>query len=57
MIDGRQAEVPTLLRQKLLHIFKTMLKIKEKGIDLFFTNIDKIKNQIVKELEQKTAIS
>lgn len=26
-----------------------MLKMKERGINLFFTNIDKIKNQILEE--------
>lgn len=57
MIDGRPAEVPTLLRQKILHNFKSMLKMKENGIDLFFTNIDKIKEQMIKELEQETVIS
>lgn len=46
MVDGRPALVPTLLRQRILHNFNNMLKMKERGVNLFFTDIDKILNKL-----------
>ena len=57
IVNGAPAKVPTLLQKRILNNFYNMLKMKANGIDLFFTDIDKIKEQIVKELEQETVIS
>ena len=49
-VDGKPVKVPILLKNKILHNFKNMMKMKERGINLFFTDIDKIKNQMLEEL-------
>ena len=36
---------------RYLEVFKYLLKLKSKGINLFFTDIDKIKEQMLKELD------
>ena len=48
-VDGKPAKVPEALEKIILEKFKYMLKMKERGINLFFTDIDKIKNQILEE--------
>lgn len=50
-VNGAPAKVPTILKNKILNNFKDMLKMKERGINLFFTDIDKIKKQMLNELE------
>lgn len=50
LVNGIPAKVPTLLQKKILANFKYMIKMKEKGINLFFTDIDRIKNQMLEEL-------
>lgn len=49
-VDGKPAKVPTLLEQQIISNFKDMMKMKERGINLFFTDIDKIKKQMLEEL-------
>jgi len=49
MIDGVPVKVIDTLKDEILINFKQMLKFKEKGINLFFTNIDKIQKQISEE--------
>lgn len=53
-VNGAPAKVPTNLKNKILNNFKDMLKMKERGINLFFTDIDKIKKQMLDELKTTT---
>ena len=50
-IDGKPAKIPEALEKIILVNFKKLLKLKSKGINLFFTDIDKIKKQIEYELK------
>ncbi len=52
IVNGAPAKVPTLLQKRILNNFYSMLKMKENGIDLFFTDIDKIKKQMIEELKE-----
>ena len=49
-IDGEPVRVPETLEKQIVYNFKAMLKMKESGINLFFTDIDRIKNQMLEEL-------
>lgn len=50
-INGIPAKVPETLSKIILVNFKNLLKLKSKGINLFFVDIDKIKMQMLNELE------
>ena len=50
-VDGSPARVPETLEKIILINFKKLLKLKSKGINLFFTDIDKIKKQMLDELK------
>lgn len=52
-IDGVPFRVPTDLQHEIKDLFKNMIGLKKRGTDLFFTNIDKIKNMMLKELSKK----
>ena len=49
--NGKPAKVVESLKDEILNNFKYMLKLKAKGINLFFTDIDKIKEKMLEELE------
>lgn len=49
-LNGKPAKVPTLLRQKIISNFESMIEMKEHGTNLFFTDIDRIKNMMEEEL-------
>ena len=49
IIDGQPAKVPRTLEKIILNNFKELLKLKTKGINLFFSDIDKIKKQMLEE--------
>ena len=51
-VDGMPAKIPETLGKIILENFIQMLKLKSKGINLFFTDIDKIKEQMLNELEK-----
>ena len=51
--DGKPAKVIESLKEEILENFKYLLKLKSKGINLFFTDIDKIKEQMLEELTVK----
>ncbi len=53
MINGKPIKVIDTLKEEILDNFKNMLIMKEKGINLFFADIDKIKNQMLEELTIK----
>ena len=50
-IDGVPFKVPTDLQNEIRTMFKNMLGLKKRGVNLFFTDIDKIKNIMVNELK------
>ena len=47
---GVPVRVSDTLKQEILTNFKSLLRMKEHGINLFFTDVDKIKEQIMEEL-------
>ena len=49
--NGAPAKVGTLLKNEILNNFKNLLKLKSRGYNVFFTDIDKIKKQMIKELD------
>ena len=51
--NGKPALVPITLQEKIYKKFIRLLELKERGIDLFFTDIDKIKEKMLNEIEQK----
>ena len=52
MLDnGKPAKVVESLKVEILQKFKYLLKLKARGINLFFADIDKIKNQMLDELK------
>ena len=56
-VDGKPAKVPETLEKIIVKNFKNLLKLKDKGINLFFADIDKIKEQMLKELNSETTSS
>lgn len=53
-IDNIPAKVPETLSKIILKKFKKLMKLKDKGINLFFTDIDKIKEQMEIELSKNS---
>lgn len=49
--DGKPAEVITTLKEEILTNFEYLMKLKKKGINLFFTDIDEIKEKMFEELK------
>ena len=49
--NGKPAKVISSTCDEILENFKQMLKLKKKGLNFFFTDIDKIKKQIEEELK------
>lgn len=47
--NGKPAKVVESVKDEILQKFRYLIKLKSKGINLFFTDIDKIKNIILKE--------
>lgn len=54
--NGKPAKVVDSLKDEILNNFQYMLKLKTKGINLFFTDIDKIKEKMLNELNNKNSI-
>ncbi|MBE6139703.1 MAG: hypothetical protein E7174_04335 [Firmicutes bacterium] len=50
-VDGKPAKVPEKLSEIILYNFKSLMKLKHRGINLFFTDIDKIKEKMLDEIE------
>ena len=48
--NGKPAKVVESLKEEILYYFEYLMKLKTRGIDLFFTDIDSIKNQMMKEI-------
>lgn len=49
-INGAPARVGDLLKDEILENFNALLAMKKQGINLFFTDIDKIKEMMIEEL-------
>lgn len=50
-INGKVVKVPSAVCKEILNNFKYMLSLKENGLNLFFTDIDSIKSQLLKALQ------
>lgn len=50
-VDGKPAKVPEKLEKIILENFKSLMKLHNRGIKVFFTNIDKIKEKMLKEIK------
>ena len=50
-VDNQPAKVPEKLSKIILENFENIMKLKDRGINLFFTDVDKIKKQMLDELE------
>lgn len=51
-VDGKPARVSKALEKIILDNFIDLMKLKERGIDLFFTDIDKIKQIMLDEINK-----
>lgn len=50
-INGAPVRVASNLKNEILENFNTLLAMKKQGINLFFTDIDKIKEKMLDELQ------
>ena len=50
IVDGKPLKVISTLKNKILYNFKHLLELKNEGINLFFTDIDHIKEIMLTEL-------
>lgn len=53
IINGKPLKVIDTLKSEILSNFKYLLSLKKQGINLFFTDIDRIKEMMIKELNGK----
>ena len=51
IVDGKPLKVIDTLKSKILYNFNSLLDMKSQGTNLFFTDIDKIKEKMLNELE------
>lgn len=50
IIDGHFIKVPSSVEREVISDFKYMLSLKERGLNLFFVDIDRVKKRILDEL-------
>lgn len=50
-IDGKHIRVATVVQREIIDNFEYMLSLKTEGLDLFFTDIDSIKEKMLEELK------
>ena len=50
-INGVPLKVPTDLQHEIKGLFKNMLGLKKRGTNLFFTDIDKLKEKMLEEIK------
>lgn len=50
-VDGKPARVPEKLEEIILKDFIELMKLHNRGIKVFFTDIDKIKEKMIKEIK------
>ena len=53
MVNGAPAKVGTDLQKEILLKFKKLMKLHNRGIKVFFTDIDKLKQQMLDEINDK----
>ena len=53
IVDGKPLKVIDTLKKEILNNFKYMMALKIEGRNLFFTDIDRIKEMMLKELNNK----
>lgn len=49
--NGKPARVVASLKEEILDYFEYLMKLKMRGINLFFTDIDRLKGKMLEELE------
>lgn len=52
-IDGKAVRLSTAVEREIVNNFKYMLSLKKHGLNLFFTDIDKIKLKMQEEMNKK----
>ena len=57
MRNGKPAKVPPKIEKEIESKFHELMLLKKRGVNLFFTDIDKIKEQMLKELNSETVSS
>lgn len=50
-VGGIPLSVPTNLQDEIKSLFKNMLGLKKRGTNLFFTDIDSLKNKMLEEIK------
>ena len=53
-VDGVPLIVPTDLQNEIKRLFKNMIGLKKRGTNLFFTDIDTLKQKMLDEISEKT---
>ena len=53
-VDGVPLSVPTDLQNEIKRLFKNMIGLKKRGTNLFFTDIDTLKQKMLDEISDKT---
>ncbi len=53
IIDGYFIKVPSSVEREVIGNFKYMLSLKERGLNLFFVDIDEVKKKMLDELDKK----
>lgn len=48
-VDGVPLKISTDLQNEIKSLFKNMLGLKKRGTNLFFTDIDSLKQQLIKK--------
>ena len=54
MINGRDVKISPITKKEIINSFRQLLLLKKKGNNLFFTDIDRIKELLLDELSVKT---
>ena len=55
IVDGKPLKVIETLRDEILNNFQYLMSLKKDGTNLFFADIDKIKEIMLKELKSLTS--
>ena len=50
-IDGKHIKIATSVQREIIDDFEYMLSLKKEGLNLFFTDIDSIKEKMMEELK------
>lgn len=53
-LNGVPVKVGTQLKNEILHNFQDLLRLNKKGYKIFMTDVDKIKDQMLDELNKKS---